>query len=265
MTRHGAGAPASAAVDHPAPTAAPPVLRFDRVAKTFANGLHAVAEASLDLAEGEFVSIIGPSGCGKSTLLRLAAGLEAVTAGRLVRAPGRLACVFQSPCLLPWRTVRRNVELLGELEHLPRDRLADRAKQALALVGLEGFEDAHPAQLSGGMQMRASLARALVLEPEIFLFDEPFGALDLLTRERLNDELLQIYLRSRFTGLFITHSVSEAVFLSSRVVVMSPRPGRLVADIPIPFGYPRAPELRFEPEFGRLAGEAAKALRAVTA
>jgi len=260
VTRRAAGAPAASV----AAPAARSVLRFDRVSKTFANGVQAVADASLDLAEGEFVSIIGPSGCGKSTLLRLAAGLEDVTAGRLERAPGRLACVFQSPCLLPWRTVRRNVELLGELEHLPRDRLAARVDQALSLVGLEGFEGAHPAQLSGGMQMRASLARALVLEPEIFLFDEPFGALDLLTRERLNDELLQLYLRSRFTGLFITHSVGEAVFLSSRVVVMSPRPGRLVEDFPIPFAYPRAPELRFEPEFGRLAGEAAKALRAVT-
>ncbi len=169
--------------------------------------------------------------------------------------------MFQDATLLQWRTVQRNVELLAELEGVNK---ADRRRQvaeAIALVGLDGFESKYPKQLSGGMKMRASLARSLVLDPKVFLFDEPFGALDEITRERLNDELLTLFQRKGFASLFITHSIYEAVFLSTRVLVMSARPGRIVGDFTIPFPYPRSPELRFEPEFAALSGEVSHVLR----
>ena len=155
----------------------------------------------------------------------------------------------------------RDTELLAELEGVARAERASRAAAAIELVGLKGFESKYPKQLSGGMKMRASLARTLVLDPSVFLFDEPFGAVDEITRERLNDEVISLFARQRFAGLFITHSISEAVFLSTRVLVMSARPGRIVADFAIPFAYPRVPELRFEPEFARLCGELSYALR----
>jgi NitT/TauT family transport system ATP-binding protein len=163
--------------------------------------------------------------------------------------------------LLPWRTVQRNVELLTELNRLPKSERAARAAEAIALVGLQGFERHHPARLSGGMKMRTSLARSLTMDPSIFLFDEPFGALDEITRERLNDELLRLFVAKRFAGLFITHSILEAAYLSSRVLVMSGRPGRIVADVQIPFEYPRRPELRYQPDFAALTGELSAALR----
>ncbi len=241
------------------------VLEMSGVGRTFTDGTAALTELDLRVRRGEFVSVVGPSGCGKSTLLRLASGLDAPTAGTLGVAPGRLGYVFQDPTLLPWRSVRRNVELLAELEGVPRDERRRRVDRVLRLVGLEGFAKARPAALSGGMRMRASLARSLVLEPELFLLDEPFGALDELTRERMNDELVALFTDRALTVVFVTHSVAEAVFLSGRVAVMSPRPGRIVGEVAVPFPYPRPPGLRFEPEFGRLAARVSALLRGAPA
>jgi len=248
---------ASASTSAPATAA----LRFDKVSKRFGTGTLALDEVDLAVAPGEFVSVVGPSGCGKSTLLRLASGLSDATGGTVTAGDLGLAYVFQEPALLPWRTVRANVELGGELEGMGKAERREKALQVLEQVGLKGFEKQRPRELSGGMKMRVSLARALLLDPEVFLFDEPFGALDELTRERLGDELQQLFGERRFAGLFITHSVAEAVYLSTRVVVMSARPGRIVADLEVPFPYPRPPELRFTGEFAELAGRVSAALR----
>jgi NitT/TauT family transport system ATP-binding protein len=257
--RHGKARPTVDTSGHSATAA--PALRFQRVSKRFPDGTVAVAEASLDVANGEFVSVVGPSGCGKSTLLRLAAGLATVTDGKVEVRADTLGYVFQDPTLLPWRSVRKNIELLAELERMPKAERRQRAAEAIKLVGLTGFERHRPRALSGGMRMRVSLARSLVLQPDLFLFDEPFGALDEITRERLNDELLQLFLARRFAALFVTHSVSEAVFLSTRVVVMSPRPGRVLGDFPVPFDYPRQPQLRFSDEFAHVAARVSRCLR----
>ncbi len=163
--------------------------------------------------------------------------------------------------MLPWRTVLKNVELFLELHGVDKLHRQTLAAEAIELVGLTGFEQYHPKRLSGGMKMRVSLARSLTLKPKVFLFDEPFGALDEITRERLNEELMKLFVQERFASLFITHSVYEAVFLSTRVLVMSARPGRLVGEFEIPFDYPRPPELRFDPEFARLTGEVSRTLR----
>jgi NitT/TauT family transport system ATP-binding protein len=236
-------------------------LAFDHVSKIFPDGTRALDDISLQVKAGEMVAIVGPSGCGKSTVLRLASRLTTQSSGEIAVSDGNLGYVFQDATLLPWRTVQRNVELLAELAGIaPRER-AQLAAQAIALTGLSGFERHRPRALSGGMRMRVSLARALTLRPRIFLFDEPFGALDEITRERLNGELLDLFERERFAGLFVTHSVSEAAFLASRVLVMSPRPGRIVAEIPVPFDYPRPPELRFEPDFANVAGQISARLR----
>jgi NitT/TauT family transport system ATP-binding protein len=237
-------------------------LRFQDVWKTFDTGTQALAGVSLDLAPGDFVSVVGPSGCGKSTLLRLASGLSAPTDGQILTDTDKIGFVFQDPTLLDWRSAQANVELVGELHGLPRAERRTRAKQVLDLVGLAGFEKQLPAQLSGGMRMRVSLARALLLAPEIFLFDEPFGALDEITRLRMQDELQRLFRSQGFTGLFITHSVTEAVYLSARVVVMSGRPGAIVREIEVPFDFPRAPDLRYHPDFAAIAGEVSAALRA---
>lgn len=238
-----------------------PALRFDRVSMRYPNGTLALDGADLSLAPGEFVSVAGPSGCGKSTLLRLAAGLEAHTGGTITVDRASLGHTFQDATLLPWRDVLHNVELLMELRGVPAATRRRIALEQIALMGLAGFERHYPRQLSGGMRMRAALARALALDPAVFLFDEPFGALDEITRERLIDELAGLYLRKGFTGLFITHSIPEAVYLSTRVAVMGPRPGRIVAEFAVPFGWPRRPELRYDPAFTRLAGEISAALR----
>ena len=245
------------------PTAGSRAIRFQEVAKRFQDGTVALAGISLAVAAGELVGIVGPSGCGKSTLLRLAAGLTEPTCGRIERAGSdSIGFVFQDPTLLPWRTVWRNVELLCELHRVRRPERARRVAEAIDLVGLAGFEHHHPRALSGGMRMRVSLARALTMRPELFLFDEPFGSLDELARQRLNEELIGIYSSRPFAGLFVTHSVGEAVYLSHRVVVLSDRPGRVVADVAVPFPHPRPPELRFEATFALVAASVADALQA---
>ncbi len=228
--------------------------------KYFPSGVQALRDLDLEIGRGQFVSIVGPSGCGKSTFLRLVAGLDDPTSGEL-RVEGHdplgLAFVFQDATLLPWRSVAHNITLPLELRHADAD---ERVAQTLELVGLTDFAAAYPAQLSGGMRMRVSIARALVTRPQILLLDEPFGALDEITRQRLNEELLRLWQEDHWTSLFVTHNVSEAVFLSQRVLVMSARPGHLLADVPIPFPYPRSPYLRSAPEFIRITSEISRQL-----
>ncbi|ONH30342.1 ABC transporter ATP-binding protein [Pseudofrankia asymbiotica] len=244
----------------PSTTAA---LRFSGVSKKFKDGTVALTGADLAVAPGEFVTVVGPSGCGKSTLLRIASGLDKASDGEVAVHSKSVGYVFQDATLLPWRTVRDNVGLLAELEHMDKKERERRVRDAIDLVGLTGFEKHLPMELSGGMRMRVSLARSMVLAPDVFLFDEPFGALDEITRERLNDELLRMFIQSRFAALFITHSVQEAVFLSGRVLVMSGRPGRVKAEVTVPFDYPRAPEIRYSAEFAALCGEVSQYLRDV--
>jgi NitT/TauT family transport system ATP-binding protein len=247
------------------PDAAPsaPALVFDHVSMTFPDGTMALRDVSFSVRRGEFTSVVGPSGCGKSTLLRIASGLTQATSGHVTVDAGRLGFVFQDPTLLPWRTVLDNAELLLELHGVPRDERRERALEAIAAVGLDGFEMHHPKRLSGGMRMRASLARWLTLDPPVFLFDEPFGALDEITREKLNEELMRLFMDKGFAAVFVTHSLFEAVYMSSRVLVLSSRPGRIVADIAVPFGYPRGQELRFDRAMSTVAGEVSAALRSV--
>jgi NitT/TauT family transport system ATP-binding protein len=237
------------------------VLAFEDVGKRFADGTVALDGVDLKVAPGEFVTVVGPSGCGKSTLLRIASGLEAPSGGTVQLATTKIGYVFQDPTLLPWRTVQGNAELLAELEGLPRAERRRLAEEALELVGLSEFPRHLPHALSGGMRMRTSLARSLTLRPELFLLDEPFGSLDEITRERLNDELLGLFATRGFAALFVTHSVGEAVFLSTRVVVLSGRPGRVRASFEVPFEYPRPPELRYAEPFARLAGAVSACLR----
>ncbi len=236
-------------------------LRFEHLSMVFPDGTRALDDVSFTIAPGEFVTVVGPSGCGKSTLLRVASGLERNADGVCEVDRESIGYVFQDATLLPWRTVQRNVELIAELHHMPKQERARRARESIELVGLDGHQDKHPKQLSGGMKMRCSLARSLVMDPKVFLFDEPFGALDEISRERLNDELLQLFTGVGFAGLFITHSIAEAVFMSTRVIVMSGRPGRILADVEIPFEYPRKPELRYEPAFAELSGQVSAHLK----
>jgi NitT/TauT family transport system ATP-binding protein len=236
-------------------------LQFDNVGMTFPDGTDALENVSLSVAPGEFVTVVGPSGCGKSTLLRIASHLEIQSQGSCSVDRDSIGYVFQDATLLPWRTVQRNIELLAELHGESKQECERRAQEAISLVGLDGFADKYPRQLSGGMRMRASLARSLVMKPRVFLFDEPFGALDEITRERLNDELLGLFQREGFAGLFITHSIAEAVYMSTRVLVMSPRPGRIIASFDVPFAYPRSHDLRYSPEFAELCGQVSHALR----
>jgi NitT/TauT family transport system ATP-binding protein len=237
------------------------LLSFENVSMTFDDGTKALENVSLSINAGEFVTVVGPSGCGKSTLLRIASNLEANTGGTCTIDRNSIGYVFQDATLMPWRTVARNVELIAELHKLPKTERNQLAQEAIELVGLSGFEDKYPRQLSGGMRMRASLARSLVMKPKVFLFDEPFGALDEITRERLNDELLRLFQHEGFAGLFITHSITEAVYMSTKVLVMSARPGKIIAEFDVPFSYPRNHDLRYEPEFGELCGKISHALR----
>ncbi|WP_448002440.1 ABC transporter ATP-binding protein [Agromyces bauzanensis] len=255
-------APATTTAPTPTPTPMPTLLDFEGVQLTYPNGTIALSGVDLTVRRGEFVTVVGPSGCGKSTLLRIASGLETASEGTATVNTGRVGYVFQDPTLLPWRNVQANVELLAELQWDTQAVRREKARKAIELVGLTGFEGHLPRQLSGGMRMRASLARSLTLDPELFLFDEPFGALDEITREYLNDELLKLFVEQQFAGLFITHSVSEAVYLSTKVVVMSGRPGRIVDTFDVPFPMPRDPDIRYTGEFAALVGEVSHALRA---
>lgn len=236
-------------------------LSFRDISMQFPDGTQALDEVTFDVDRGDFVTVVGPSGCGKSTLLRIASGLLRSTRGSVDVDPGGVGYVFQDPTLMPWRTVRRNVELLAELHHVDKAERTPIVTEILHLVGLDGFEDHYPTSLSGGMKMRVSLARSLVMKPPVLLFDEPFGALDEITREKLNEETLRLFSRESMACLFITHSITEAVFLSTRVHVMSSRPGRIVDTFDVPFPYPRTPELRFDPGFAHLAGRISQSLR----
>jgi NitT/TauT family transport system ATP-binding protein len=236
-------------------------LRLNHVTKRFDHGPTALDDLSLTVGRGEFVSVVGPSGCGKSTLLRVIAGLTRATSGDVVCDTDDVGFVFQDATLLPWRTVRRNVELPAELRGFPRAERRRRATEAIAMVGLEDFTAYRPRQLSGGMKMRVSLARALTMSPSLFLFDEPFGALDAITRERLGDELQALYAARRFAAVFVTHAVSEAVFLSSRVLIMSARGGRIVADVAVPGDFPRPERARYASESASVASEIQDHLR----
>jgi NitT/TauT family transport system ATP-binding protein len=241
--------------------AASTALGFDDVDLVYPDGTHALSSVDLEVRRGEFISLVGPSGCGKSSLLRIAAGLVRPTSGLVRKGSTELGYVFQDATLLPWRTVAGNVGLLPQLRRVGRKERRELVSAAVETVGLRGFEDKYPHTLSGGMKMRVSLARALTLDPDLFLFDEPFGALDEMTRERLNDEVLQLFQIKRFAGVFVTHSVQEATFLSTRVMVMSSGPGRVVADIAVDFDYPRPPSLRFDSAFNRVAAAVSDALR----
>jgi NitT/TauT family transport system ATP-binding protein len=243
------------------PASGEPVLTLAGVAKTWPDGTAAVRRIDLELRRGEFVTLVGPSGCGKSTVLRMVAGLDEATRGRVERPASKPGCVFQQANLLPWRSVARNVELFAELDGVPTADRRRLAAAAITLVGLAGFERHLPHQLSGGMQMRASLARALVTRPELLLFDEPFAAVDELLRERLQEELARLFAAERFAALFITHSVAEAVFLSTKVLVMSPRPGVVAASVDVPFPVPRPADVRFDPEFVALVREVSGVMR----
>ena len=232
------------------------------VEKSFQKGVTALAPVDLFIAAGEFVSIVGPSGCGKSTLLRVIADLVPASRGECARArDAKAAFVFQEAALLPWRNVEGNAELLMELESHPSTERKRQAAEALRLVGLDGFETLYPHQLSGGMRMRLSLARAIALKPDPLLLDEPLAAVDELTRDVLQDELLRLWALIGFTAILVTHNVHEAVYLSKRVVVMSPRPGRVLKIFDIPLPDARTPELRASPEFARLAGDISATLR----
>jgi NitT/TauT family transport system ATP-binding protein len=244
----------------PAATGAP-ALRFKNLSMVFPDGTHAVDNVSFDVRPGEFVTVVGPSGCGKSTLLRIASSLQQHTGGTCEVDRSSIGYVFQDATLLPWRTVQRNIELNAELQGMDKATRLAKTKAAIELVNLVGHEAKYPKQLSGGMKMRCSLARSLVLQPKVFLFDEPFGALDEITRERLNDELLRLFQHEQFAGLFITHSIQEAVFLSTRVIVMSARPGRIIGDYQVPFDFPRQHDLRYEPAFAELCGRISNDLK----
>ncbi len=226
--------------DVPAPQHAAVSLRA--IGKTFPNGVAALRDVSFEVREHEFVSLLGPSGCGKSTALRIIAGLIEPSAGELLwqqRAAGDIGFVFQEPTLMPWANVAGNVHLPLKIGGLGRAKAAPRVREALERVGLAAFARAYPRELSGGMKMRVSIARALVTRPKLLLMDEPFAALDEITRFRLNNDLLALWAAMRQTAIFVTHSVFESVYLSSRVIVMTPRPGRVFAEIRIEAPYPR--------------------------
>ncbi len=227
-------------------------VRLSSVTKTYDNGVMALGPLDLDVARGEFISLLGPSGCGKSTALRLIAGLAAPTTGRVMLAEGAsgsrpdrsIGFVFQEPTLMPWTSVRENVGLPLKLAHMPAAEARPKIEAALEQVGLADFAGRFPRELSGGMKMRVSLARALVTSPEILLMDEPFAALDEITRFRLNNDLLALWRSLRMTVIFVTHSVFESVYLSQRVLVMTARPGRLSAEIRIAAEEPRGDDFR---------------------
>jgi NitT/TauT family transport system ATP-binding protein len=248
-----------------------PLVSIRNVSKQFSNGTLAIRGVDLDLAAGEFVSLLGPSGCGKSTLLRIIAGLGEPSAGTVAwptfarSATGEthpdLGFVFQDPTLMPWANALRNVMLPLKLAGVRKREAEPRAAEMLALVGLKGFERAYPRELSGGMKMRVSIARALVTHPSILLMDEPFAALDEITRHKLNDDLLALWWQNRFTAVFVTHSVFESVYLAQRIVVMAARPGRVMADVANEASYPRDALFRTSSEYAHLCRVASETLK----
>ena len=245
-----------------------PMVQLTGVAKTFGNGRSVLEPLDLEVQKGEFVTLIGPSGCGKSTLLMLITGLILPSAGT-IRVDGltpqnareTISFIFQDPTLLPWRDVLQNVCLGLELDGATRELRIKKANALLELVGLGHVAKAFPRELSGGMKMRVSIARALATNPRLLLMDEPFGALDEMARDRLNEELLRLRAEEMWTAVFVTHSVAEAVFLSTRIVVLAPNPGRVQAIIPVNLPFPRTASLRTTPEFDLLAAKASRSLR----
>jgi len=231
--------------------------------KIFDNGVKAFGPIDFSAASGEFVSLVGPSGCGKSTMLRVIAGLLAPTDGTVVFPQKRpeIAFVFQEPTLMPWARALENARLPLDLKGVPRREATERAGEALARVGLKGFERAFPRELSGGMKMRVSIARALAAAPKLLLMDEPFAALDEFSREALNDDLLKLWHEDGLTVIFVTHSVFESSYLSTRIVVMTPRPGTIAADIAVTQPQSRDPDYRLSPEFAATARHVSLALR----
>ena len=246
----------------PAASHAAPLVRVSAVEKVYGGRqgpVRAVASASFDVSRGEFISLLGPSGCGKSTLLMMVAGLERPTGGLIelegtpVLAPRRdIGIIFQDATLLPWKTALENVLFPIRILKMPVGRYVERARELLAMVGLTGFEDHKPAQLSGGMRQRVAICRALVHDPAILLMDEPFSALDAITRDQMNVALAEIMERTAKTAIFVTHSIREAAFLSDRVLVMGGKPSRIILDAPMPFARPRRLDIEETPEFGQV-------------
>lgn len=248
--------------DAPPMSAPQPAIECIRLSKQYGEGAAVLAGLDLRVGSGEFVSVVGPSGCGKTTLLRLLAGLTKPSSGEVrvfghpvQSPPPDLAFVFQDPALLPWLTVERNIRLPLRLRGLEVAEEQQCAHQALEMVGLREVAGLHPRQLSGGMRMRVSLARALALRPRLLLLDEPFGALDAISRNRLNQELLRLRAACAWTAVFVTHSVQEAAFLSTRILVLGPVGGELRADVPVPFPYPRSADLRHSADFNRICAD----------
>ena len=242
-----------------------PLVSLRGVAKRYDTGTLAVQGIDLDIAEGDFLALLGPSGCGKSTLLRMIARLSASTDGSIDWPGGRpqardIGFVFQEPTLMPWATALANVALPLELAGVPKRQAGERAAESLARVELRGFEGAYPRALSGGMRMRVSIARALVTKPRLLLMDEPFAALDEITRFRLNNDLLSLWEAERFTVVFVTHSVFESVYLARRIAVMAPRPGRIHAELAVDAPYPRGEAFRTSAEYAAHCREVSGAL-----
>jgi len=245
-----------------------PLIRLTGVSRRFPAGTDALSGVTLDVGRGEFVALLGPSGCGKSTLLRLIAGLDSPTSGRIVweaegrPAAGQIGFVFQDPTLMLWASVADNVWLPLRLTGVSRAAARPQIEAMLARLGLKGFAESYPRELSGGMRMRVSIARALITRPRVLLLDEPFAALDELTRFRLNEDLLTLWNAERCTVVFVTHSVFEAVFLAERLVVMSPRPGRVATELTVALPAAREGRLRTSAEFAAIARNASEALAA---
>lgn len=262
-----ANARGSGADEPPAPVDTPQAgvtVAIDGVSRRFRTGFLALTGVDLTIGAGEMVAVVGPSGCGKSTLLKIIAGLLTPTDGVVDFGGDRpeTGYVFQDAHLLPWRTTIRNVELFLEVDGVRKPERRDRARAAVRLVGLTDFEDSYPAELSGGMKMRVSLARTLATDPQLMLFDEPFAALDEITRNRLNNDLIRLQRDRGVTGVFVTHSIGEAVFLADRVAVMSPAPGRIVGIVDVPFGDDRRAELRTSAEFAAVARDVSEIMAA---